>query len=479
MKIEKGFSLIETMLALAVRNIIERLRVLSSLILIVITLLTFAFPRPAEARGLAISGNFYRQHFQLFPGETLRTTGVYLMVFNHEDEDIRVKLTTQTPPGVEIILDRSYFTIPPGEQQKVEVGVSISTEAVPGEYLLAIAAEFQPAEGEGITIAGAAEQRAKLTILGEAGEDHITEVVGEEVSLRANEIKDMTLIAQTCFIYGFSVVPIYHQDTGEIVFANIMYAIENIDQPLKNARVILRVSFDNELLEQTEIISLPTLDLGSTSGSYKYVPPQGWQNGTYTFRLELFSQDKVFAQSLEEEVTGTIPAPATGINWSLVGAIAGGLLVIVLIIFSRRRLNKIVLNFFAFRRLNEMMLTIFSRERVDKKAICFENPEFAGVFNEETGGLSIAKITYGVNNQHKPIPGVRVELQVHKDNTPFENITLVTSNPLEKGLINLEYDYAPEEGWQKNTPYRFKLALYIADELRTITPVNARAKSAS
>ncbi|MFC1964704.1 hypothetical protein ACFLWG_01695, partial [Chloroflexota bacterium] len=149
------------------------------------------------------------------------------------------------------------------------------------------------------------------------------------------------------------------------------------------------------------------------------------------------------------------------------------------IIFSRRRLKEIVLNFFAFRRLNEMMLAIFSRERVDKKAICFDNPEFAGVFNEETGGLSIAKITYGVNNQHKPIPGVRVELQVHKDNTPFENITLVTFDPLEKGLINLEYDYAPEEGWQKNIAYNFKLALYIADELHTVTKVNAKAKSVS
>ena len=167
MKREKGFSLIETVPALSAQGIFERLRNLVFLILIVITLLSFALPTPAEAQGLAISGTFYRQHFQLLPGETLRTPDVYLVVFNHEDKDIRVKLTTQIPPGVEIMLDQNDFPIPSGEQRKVEVGVSVSTEAVPGEYTLAITAEVQPAEGKGIMIAGAAEQRAKLTILGE------------------------------------------------------------------------------------------------------------------------------------------------------------------------------------------------------------------------------------------------------------------------------------------------------------------------
>jgi len=320
--------LIETEPSLSVQSIIKRLRNLVFPIIIAITLLSFALPIPAEAQGLAISGTFYRQHFQLLPGETLHTPEIYLVVFNHNDKDIRVKLITQTPPGVEIMLDRSSFPIPPGEQRKVEVGVSISTEAVPGEYLLAIAAEIQPAEGEGITIAGTAEQQAKLTILGEAGPADIT--------------VDTTPTAQECFISGFSVVPNYHPDSGKTAFANIVYAIKNTHQPLKNAKVILRVSFNNEPLEQTEIISLPMLALGSTSGSYKYIPPQGWQDGNYTFKLELFSQNEVHAQSSEEELEDTMPTPTTGINWRLIGAVVFGLLVIVLIIFTRGRLKKIV-----------------------------------------------------------------------------------------------------------------------------------------
>ncbi|MFC2002108.1 hypothetical protein ACFLUZ_06390 [Chloroflexota bacterium] len=457
MKSEKGFLLIETLPALSIRAIVVRLRSLVYPIIVAITLLSFALPTPVAARGLAISGTFYRQHFQLFPGETLRTPDIYLVVFNREDEDIRVKLTTQAPPGVEIMLDQSYFPIPPGEQRKIEVGVSIGTEAVPGEYLLAIGAEIQPAEGEGITIVGAAEQRAKLTILGEAGPVQIA--------------VDMIPIAQSCSIYGFSVVPNYHDDTDKIAFVDIGYAIENTAQPLKSANVILSTSFNNELLEQIEIISLPMLDPGNTKGSYKYIPPQGWQDGIYAFKLELFSQDKVCAESPEEELLeGKSPDTATGIiqriNWSLIGAAVGGWLFIVFIVLMRKKLSKIV-----------PVISALSRPK--KKAIHLENPQFSGVFDEKTGEIVIAKISYNLNNQHKPMPGVRVELQACKGTTPFENITLVTLDPLEKGLINLEYDYAPAEGWQKNTPYRFKLALYIADELCAITPVNARAKPAS
>jgi hypothetical protein len=328
MKSGEGFSFIKTALTPAPQSVIKRLRNLVFLLLIVITTLSFAFPTPVEAQGLAISGNFYRQHFQLLPGETLRTPDIYLVVFNHEDEDIRVKLTTQTPPGVEILLDQSSFPIPLGEHKKVEVGVKISTEAVPGEYLLSIAAEVQPTEGDGITIAGAAEQQAKLTILEGVAEVHATE--------------DITSTAQKYSIYGFSVVPNYHEDTDKIAYANIEYAVKNIYQPLEAAKMILRVSFNDELLEETEIISLPTLDLGSASGSYKYIPSRGWQNGTYTFKLALISQDILYAQSPEEKLFDTMPATATStdwkISWSLVSAAGGGLLVIVLIVFTGKRI---------------------------------------------------------------------------------------------------------------------------------------------
>jgi accessory gene regulator protein AgrB len=38
--------------------------------ILVVLMLSLFLPAPAPAQGLAMSGNFYRQHFELIPGET-------------------------------------------------------------------------------------------------------------------------------------------------------------------------------------------------------------------------------------------------------------------------------------------------------------------------------------------------------------------------------------------------------------------------
>ena len=450
MKSEEGFLLTNAVLSLAVRSVIGRLKSLAFLPLAIVMISSFALPAPAAAQGLAVSGNFYRQHFQLLPGETVSTPDIYLVVFNHEDGDIRVNLTTQSPAGVAILLDESCFTLASGEHQKVEVGVSAGTDAAPGEYSLAISAEVQPVEGKGVTIAGAAEQKARITILSAAAGQ-----IGENTPPATPEYT----------IDRFSVAPGYHDGTDGIAFINIEYSIRNTGQPLEKASVILMVSFNDEPLERIEIVSLPTLEAGNTSGSYKYIPSTGWKDGAYAFELELLSQDKVYAQSPEEKLGDATPVSSSwinwNINWSLVGAVAGGLIIISLaVVFLRKRFSNI---------LPGISALILPR----KKRVYIENPEFAAISNEETGQPVTVKINYGINNKHKPVPDVRVELQVSKNDQHFENIALTTLNPLDKGVFNLEYDYAPAEGWQKDAAYKFNLALYIADKLHTVRPVSS------
>lgn len=88
-----------------------------------------------------------------------------------------------------------------------------------------------------------------------------------------------------------------------------------------------------------EIISLPTLDVGITGGSYKCVPAQGWQSGTYTFKIEVYAQDKLCAESPEQQLE--VISTAAGINLALLIAIAGGVLllitIIIVIMIARRR----------------------------------------------------------------------------------------------------------------------------------------------
>ena len=73
-----------------------------------ITLVIFAgnlvmsalLPGAAQAQSIAMSGTFYRQHFQLEPGESLSHPDIYVTVYNPGEEEISVELKAETPPDV-------------------------------------------------------------------------------------------------------------------------------------------------------------------------------------------------------------------------------------------------------------------------------------------------------------------------------------------------------------------------------------------
>ena len=372
---------------------LARISVRATLVIILTGVILTSFVVPVVAaenhQGIAISGTFYRQHFRMLPGESLLTPDIYVVVFNrYEDEDIKVKLIPQAPSEVKLVFEESDFLIPAGGERKIKVGVDVGSQVVPGDYVLTITAEIQR-EGEGIVITGAAQQQAKLTVFGEAGEVHIltimpdnkpfpaeihlyqkeegqlspvgysstgeltirlasgeyliqaffedVEVAREEFTLRADEKKDVVLTAQTVFIQGFSVVANYSERKDEIVFANLVYSIKNIYQPLKNVKARLNVVFNGAQSEKIEILSLLTLDVGSMDDSYKYIPNQPWQEGTYDFQIELFSGDKLYAQSPEKELKVILPA---GVNWLLISIAAGIVLIIAAVVIILRRKKK-------------------------------------------------------------------------------------------------------------------------------------------
>lgn len=350
---------------------------------------SLVLPVTAEAQGgVAISGSFYRHHFQMLAGESLVTPNIYVMIFNQDSREANIKLTSQAPAGVEIILSSgTEFSIPPKGERKAEVGVRISPQAIPGEYNLVITAEVKKG-GEGIVINSAAQQQARLTIFGEAGAISLRtvnmegeqfraqvylyqkvngqlspsgyspngelssrlvpgnymvqafqdqqEVAKEEFAVKANETKEVVLVAKTVLIQGFSVVPAY--DEGRIVFAKAVYAIKTI-QPLKNVKTDLRISLDGKFLEETEMIALPSLDVGVMDGSYKYSPAR-WQSGTYTFVLEVYSGGKLYSQSPVQELPVAIPTPPSVWIYVVIAILAFSIVLVLLGVLLKKKGRK-------------------------------------------------------------------------------------------------------------------------------------------
>ncbi len=393
---------------------LARARLLALAILIV-TSLGFAFTIPVKAQGgIAMSGNFYAQHFELIPGQSVSTPDIYIVVFNNGEQEMRVKLALGAPLGVELILPATDFTLPAGKNRQLEVGVKVGAQVPPGDYDLFLTAEAYR-EGVGIKLTGAIQQKARLTVTGAAGEvaistispqgelfaaiirlykqiegknlpcgysetgelkskltpgDYLveayyqgTKAAQESFSLAVGEKKTITLVPQTIYIEGFAVAREYYTETREMAYAKIAYTINNMYQPLKDAAAVLKVSHEGKMVEETEIISLPILNVGKTAGNQKYIPSGGWQHGTYRFKIELYAQQKLYAQSTEVEISadpakvvepakaGT-PAPTTPSaapappatpsilgNWPLIGGAVAAIIIIALLIFLlvRRR----------------------------------------------------------------------------------------------------------------------------------------------
>jgi hypothetical protein len=359
-------------------------------LLLVSSLLT---AQPAKAGGLAMSGSFYRQDFEIPQGTNFGTPDVYVVVFNNGSEDFNVRMATETPTGVQLVLNETNFPLNPGQQKRISVSVNVSESAVPGTYTLKITAEAYK-EGAGIQLLGAAGQTAKLTVTGQAASVEVAAVTpdgnpvaamvklykqankqnynvgvsetgnlkmkvapgnylaeayvaGDKLadktfSVAADETKKITLEVKTVYFEGFAIVPNYNTKTNELAFTQVVYSVNNLLEAFPAAEVKLKVTQSGSPLDETTLATLAPLEKGRVSLSYNYIPGGGWQKTTYTFKLFLYIGGQPYTSSKEEklELGSGAAGPSGNINWLLIGAVGGGIIIlalIVIILVMRRR----------------------------------------------------------------------------------------------------------------------------------------------
>jgi hypothetical protein len=263
-------------------------------------------------------------------------------------------MTPQAPLGVKLILSENDFQLKAGEQNKVNIGIEVGQEAIPGEYKIGITAEPYTQGATGIQIVGAVGQEAKLVVTGEAASAEITavspdgdpvttmirlyrqiegktfdiglsetgslkvvvspgsyeasayvagkQVAEESFDISANEKKEIRLTVQTVYFEGFGIVPNYNKDTNKLAMAKIVYAVNNLLQSFPKAEVRLKVSHDGTPMDEATLVNLSPLEKGKIELSYNYIPSEGWQKGVYRFKLELNIGGEVYAASPDKEL---------------------------------------------------------------------------------------------------------------------------------------------------------------------------------
>ena len=366
--------------------------------LLALIIMTMALPpQPVQAAGqIAVTGTFYSQDFEIPQGVTVANQSIYVVVFNQGDSEFTAHLTPSSPKEVELSFSKQDFLLQPGTQEKVYIGVVVGEDAVPGEYMLTVTVEGRRnGTSEGIQIITAVAQEARLKVTGEAAWLNVRVVSPEgdlvvatvrlfkEIQSRRNEFacsetgtleakvslgryivcayvggeklaeesvdmttgnerKEATLVVKTVYFANFGIVPNYYTENGKLAFTKVVYQVRNLYQPMAQVELILKVSHNGETLEEVPMLSLSQLTLGDISGSRDYIPPQGWQSGTYTFQAELHVGGKLYSTTLEEKLEVTIPPV---VSLAVLSGIIGAALIVIaavvsLILVRRRRALK-------------------------------------------------------------------------------------------------------------------------------------------
>ena len=371
-------------------------------LLLLLLLIALVVPSPAQAQGgIAVSGSFYRQNFEIPQGSSVSGPSIYMVVFNNASEEFQVRMTWDAPLGVNVSLSDEDFLLEPGEQHKVFVGLEVTPEATPGQYTVDITAESFKQEEEGIRLMGAIGQSANLVVLGDSasvnvqtlspsGEPVVTVIrlfrvisdenfevsysddgkleanvspgsfvasayissnilAEESFQLAAWEDKTVILTVATVFFEGFSIVPYYLAETdGRLAYAELVYTINNLYQLFPGAKVMLEVTYEGSSEDEIELVTMAPLEKGRVGLKYNYQPKAGWKQGSYIFHLQLYIEGKIYTISHEEVLEVVEPSAdesdsgKSGSQWPLIGGIASGSMVLlgVIAIPAKRRLIK-------------------------------------------------------------------------------------------------------------------------------------------
>ena len=97
-----------------------------------------------------------------------------------------------------------------------------------------------------------------------------------------------------------------------IQFADVAFDIENNGNHLPRTRVALAVSHNGELVEEFIVENNLPLPVGTTSVEDRYIPPTGWESGTWTFSIKVIAvtaNENVETVVVSEEDAATIEVP--------------------------------------------------------------------------------------------------------------------------------------------------------------------------
>ena len=251
--------------------------------------------------------------------------------------------TLGTPAAFSVsALEITQAEVNVGEEVIISVLVTNSGDGV-GSYEVVLKIDDAVIATEDVVdLAGGDSQRVTFTTAKDSAGMATIDVNGLSASFIVKEAPATE--APATEINVFSVTPSYNTETGKLIFAEVICEINNLSEPATDVKLILKVSRDGEPLEEVPLIIPSQLQPGEIIGSRNYIPPMGWENGTYTFQL--YVGGKSYTTTMEEKLEVTVSSDAPVVSWATLNEIIGGALIalaatVAIIFIRRRRLLKV------------------------------------------------------------------------------------------------------------------------------------------
>jgi VCBS repeat-containing protein len=147
----------------------------------------------------------------------------------------------------------------------------------------------------------------------------------------------------TMTLTSFSVAPTFNESTQKIVFARVVYQVDQKWMDFPDAKLMLSVYHNGNLLEQVPLLTLSQQQDDGKTGKLDYIPSRGWQAGEYTFLAQLQEGTNIiYSQELTKLHVN--PEAVTQIaSWWTLGAVIGVatiliMMVIAVIIYRKREM---------------------------------------------------------------------------------------------------------------------------------------------
>ena len=313
---------------------------------------------------IAVTGTFSGNQYEIPAGSSVSSPGISITVINNGDVPYNVNMTTVAPIGVNINLSSTEFSLDPGESQPISIEIQTTKDAAAGNYTLSIRAAAYIVNPGGVQVLPESAQNAYLTVTGDSARVWVTSVspdgqpvpavvrlfklIDERLSevcynesgylqaivapgnftaqayvggklldektfdVAADDNISVSLQAGTIYIQNPGVIQ-YNDSNSRLAYAHIYYTLINVYQAVENVNVILLIKLNGNQIDEREIYPQQPLNIGSANGLYDYMPTNGWTNGAYSFRLNLYVNNVPYGSSPELPF-GVEGNGATGIN---------------------------------------------------------------------------------------------------------------------------------------------------------------------